>query len=259
MSRQTNKEVENYWAARLLETGFLAELVRATQLERIDPEQHGDPPDAMYGGLDARGARLQLWVEISGAWRSAEGAKETFEVAERRKPAPTGPHGLLAGPDQTTAKSVAHAVCSKLKKKSYLALVREFGPGHLHVFVASDHYPLFDIGTLAEIRRYVAMLFLDGQIRISISFGRVARANVSSVELVGHANTGEASGSQRLSAPRRLVEGGQSLHRHSRQIPRSTPARGRYRCCPRDLANGDAAHGIDVDRLACKLPNGRRV
>ena len=163
MSRQTNKEVENYWAARLLETGFLAELFRATQLECIDPEQHGDPPDAMYEGLDAHGDRLQLWVEISGAWRSPAGAKETFEVAEGRKPAPTGPRGLLAGPDEATAKSVARAVCSKLQKDSYLDLADNCGPGHLHVFVSSDHYPLFEVGTLAEIRRHLAMIPLNSQ------------------------------------------------------------------------------------------------
>ena len=163
MSRQKNKEVENYWAARLLETGFLAELVRATQLERIDPEQHGDPPDAMYEGLDANGTRLQLWVEIRAAWRSEMEAKETFEVAEGREPAPVRPHGLLAEPDATTAKSVAEAVRSKLQRGSYCDLAHGFGPGHLHVFVSSDHYPLFDAGTLAEIRRYVAMTPLDGQ------------------------------------------------------------------------------------------------
>lgn len=163
MSRQTNKEVENYWATRLLETRFLAELVRAAQLERIDPEQHGDPPDAMYEGLDAHGARLQLWVEIRAAWRSEEEAQETFEVAERLRPAPTGPHGLLVGPDESTAKSVAEAVLSKLQKGSYSHLARNFGPGHLHVFVSSDHYPIFDAGTLAEIRRYVPTIPLDGQ------------------------------------------------------------------------------------------------
>ncbi|MYG03511.1 MAG: hypothetical protein F4173_14920 [Acidobacteriia bacterium] len=133
------------------------------RLERIDRAQHGDPPDAMYEGLDARGALLQIWVEITGAWRSPEGAKETLEVAERRKPARTGPHGLLAGPDETTAESVAHAVCLKLQKKSYHDLAHNYGPGHLHVFVSSDHYPLFDAGTLVEIRLYLLMAHLEGQ------------------------------------------------------------------------------------------------
>ncbi len=163
MSRQTNQRVEDYWATRLLETGFLAELFHATRLERIDRKKHCDPPDAMYQGVDAHGAPLLLWVEISGAWRSPEGAKETFEVAEGKKPAPTGPHGLLVGPDENTAKSVAQAVRSKLQNESYLDLADNCGPGHLHIFVSSDHYPLFDVGTLAEIRRYVAMAPLDSQ------------------------------------------------------------------------------------------------
>lgn len=163
MSRQMNRRVEDYWATRLLETGFLAELYRARRLERIDHAPDKGPPDAKYEGLDARGAQLQIWVEIAGAWRSQEGAKETFEVAEGRRPARTGRHGLLAGPDEATAKSVARAVCSKLQKESYLDLADKYGPGHLHIFVSSDHYPLFDTGTLAEIRRYVAMALLDGQ------------------------------------------------------------------------------------------------
>ena len=163
MSRKLNPKVEDYWATRLLETGFLAELFRATQLERVDRKEHGDPPDAMYHGLDANGEPLQVWVEICGAWRSPEDARETFEVAECKRPAPTGPHGLLVGPDEATAKSVADAVRSKLQKGSYCKLVRSYGPGHLHVFVSSDHYPHFDLGTLAEIRRHVATIPLDGQ------------------------------------------------------------------------------------------------
>lgn len=105
-----NRKVEHYWATRLLETGFLAELYRARRLERIDHAPDKGPPDAKYEGLDARGAELQIWVEIAGAWRSQEGARETFEVAERRRPARTGRHGLLAGPDEATAKSVARAL-----------------------------------------------------------------------------------------------------------------------------------------------------
>lgn len=163
MSRRMNRIVEDYWATRILETGFLAELFRARRLERIDPAQHCDPPDAMYEGLDSRGAQLKIWVEIAGAWRSQEGAKETFEVAEGKKAAETGHHGLLAEPDEATAKSVARAVCSKLQKESYRDLADKYGPGHLHIFVSSNHYPLFDASTLAEIRRYVAMAPLDGQ------------------------------------------------------------------------------------------------
>lgn len=163
MSRKTNRKVEHHWAIQLLETEFLAGLIGATQLERIDRSEHDDPPDAMYQGRDAYGEPLHVWVEICGAWRSAEGAKETLEAVECNKPAPTGPHGLLAEPDKVTAKSVADAVRSKLQKGSYCDLVRNYGPGHLHVFVPSDHYPLVDADTLAEIHRCVTTLPLDGQ------------------------------------------------------------------------------------------------
>ena len=163
MSRHLNQRVEDYWAAQLLETGFLAEFFNVEQLERIGRELHGDPPDALYRGRDALGQRQHVWVEFSGAWRSGREAKETFDIAEGRMRAPTGRHGLLVEPDKATAISVANAVHSKLQKDSYKDLVRRYGPGHLLVFVSSDHFPLFDPETLAEIRRHVAIAPLEGQ------------------------------------------------------------------------------------------------
>ena len=143
-----------------------------SELSLVDRNEHCDPPDAFYKGLDIHGKQIYTWVEITGAWRSQCGAKRVHDVAEGRSPAPDSRHGLMVDPDTSTARSVARAISKKIGHPPYRRLASEYGTGHLHVFVASDHYPIFDERTVAEIRNYLPIEDLDEQEVIrSVSVG----------------------------------------------------------------------------------------
>lgn len=148
MARETNERVENYWAGQLAQSELFRNMLGATNVELIDRSQHRDPPDALFEVSYRDGEPKKLWCEISGAWRSPRGAQEVFEVVEGKRPAPSGPHGVMVEPDARTADSVIQAILTKLGKDTYRELISDHGPGHLHIFLSSDHYPLFGKSTL---------------------------------------------------------------------------------------------------------------
>lgn len=151
MARETNQRVEDYWAGQLARSELLRNMLGATNVQLIDRSLHRDPPDALFEVSYRDGESKKLWCEISGAWRSRKGAREVFEVVEGKRPPPSGPHGVMAEPDARTADSVIRAILKKLGKDTYRELISDHGPGHLHIFLSSDHYPLFDRTTLSGI------------------------------------------------------------------------------------------------------------
>lgn len=151
MARETNKQVEAYWAGQLAQSEVYRNLLGATHVELVDRSLHGDPPDALFEVSYSDGESKKLWCEMSGAWRSAAGAKEVFQVVEGKRPPPNGSRGVMRDPDARTADSVINAILKKLEKDSYRGLITDHGPGHLHILVSSAHYPLFDETTLSRI------------------------------------------------------------------------------------------------------------
>ena len=171
--KELKEEVRAYWAGRLAQSERFRKMLGATHVELIDRSLHGDPPDALFEVSYGDTASKKLWCEISGAWRSAAGAQEVFEVVEGKRSRPTGSHGVMLNPDARTAESVKRAIMKKLGKDSYSALRSEHGPGHLHIFLARDHYGLFDgETTLPDIRARVPVADLEDQdIFRSVTFG----------------------------------------------------------------------------------------
>ena len=172
MARQMNQLNEEHCARQLEHSGILVCVWDGVELKRVDRSLHRDPPDALFKGVGLNGEPVLVWVEIVGAWRSKEGAKEVFSVAEGKVAPSTGRHGLIVEPDKQTACSVVDAIRKKVGKSSYENLVTKFGLGHLHVFVAQDHYPLFDEYTICEIRGLLPLAILESQSTFrSISVG----------------------------------------------------------------------------------------
>ena len=172
MSRKTNEMVENYWAGQLAQSEVFRNMLEATNVELIDRSQHRDPPDALFEVSYRDGESKKLWCEISGAWRSPRGAQEVFEVVEGKRPVPSGPHRVMVEPDARTANSVIQAIRKKLGKNTYCELISAHGPGHLHIFLSSDHYPLFGKPTLRCISACLPVGQLEDQAMFrSISLG----------------------------------------------------------------------------------------
>ena len=85
---------------------------------------------------------------------------------------PSGPRTGRVEPDASTAHSVVRAIKKKLGKDSYRPLISDLGSGYLHIFLSSDHFPLFDGTTLSRISARLREEDLEDQDTLqSISFG----------------------------------------------------------------------------------------
>ena len=169
MARETNERVEVYWAAQ---SERFREMLGAAHVKLIDRRLHGDPPDALFDVSYSDGESRKLWCEMSGAWNSPADAKEVFAVVEGKRPPPSGPRGVMVEPDARPAATVSRAILKKLEKDSYRRLRSAYGPGHLHIFLASDHFPLFDKAVLSRISACLPVAELEYQDSFqSISFG----------------------------------------------------------------------------------------
>lgn len=171
--KELKKEVKAFWTGQLAQSERFRDMLGATHVERIDPGPRDDRPDALFEVSYGDGASKKLWCKIGGAWRSKAGKREVYEVAAGIRPPPSGSHGVMAEPDARTADSVCRTILKKLGKDSYRRLVSDHGSGHLHIFLARDHFPLFDEETtLREIRACLPVAELgDQDVFRSISFG----------------------------------------------------------------------------------------
>ena len=78
----------------------------------------------------------------------------------------------MVEPDARTADSVTQAILKKLGKDTYRELISDHGPGHLHIFLSSDHYPLFGKSTLKCISACLPAGELEDQAMFrSVSLG----------------------------------------------------------------------------------------
>ena len=171
-SSSMKEQVRAYWAGLLAQHEVFRSMLRATDVELIERRPCDDTLDALFNVSYRDGGFKKLWCEITGAWRSREDAQEVFAVAEGKRNPPTQSHGIMREPDARTANTVTEAIMRKLEKDSYRELMSEYGLGHLHVYIASDHYPLFGEETLSCIREYMPVEHLENQsIFQSLSLG----------------------------------------------------------------------------------------
>lgn len=172
MSSSMKKQVRAYWAGLLAQHEVFRSMLRATDVELIERRLCDDTPDALFNVSYRDGGFEKLWCEITGAWRSREEAQEVVKAAEEKRERSTESHGLMRKPDLCTANSVLVAIMLKLEKDSCRELMSEYGLGHLHVYIASDHYPLFSNRTLSCILDWIPVEDLKEQsIFRSLSLG----------------------------------------------------------------------------------------
>jgi len=172
MSISMKERVRAYWAGLLAQHEVFRSMLRATEVELVERRPCDDTPDALFNVSYRDGGFEKLWCEITGAWRSREGAQEVVKAAEEKRKLFTESHELMRKPDACTANSVRVAVMLKLEENSYRELISEYGPGHLHVYISSDHYPLFDQDTLSRILDWMPVDDLEDQsIFQSLSLG----------------------------------------------------------------------------------------
>lgn len=151
MSRSMKEWVEAYWAGRLAQHEVFCSMLRATDVELIEPRQCDDTPDALFNVSYRDGGFKKLWCQITGAWNSREEAQEFFQFTEGQRHPPAQPDGIMLDTDARTANSVRAAIMRTLKKDSYRELISEYGPRHLHVHIANKYSPLFIESTRSRI------------------------------------------------------------------------------------------------------------
>ena len=172
MSSSMKEQVRAYWAGLLAQHEVFRSMLQATDVELIERRPRDNTPDALFNVSYRDGGVEKLWCEITGAWRSREQAQGVIKAAEEKREPSTEPHELMRKPDVCTANSVHVAVMLKLEEDSYRELISEYGSGHLHVYISSDHYPLFDQDTLLRILDWMPVDDLEDQsIFQSLSLG----------------------------------------------------------------------------------------
>ena len=172
MSSSMKEQVRAYWAGLLAQHEVFRSMLRATDVELIERRPRDDTPDALFNVSYRDGGFEKLWCEITGAWRSRKEAQEVVKAAEEKREPSTEPHGLMPQLDTHTADTVLQSIMQKLEEDSYRELISAYGLGHLHVYVSSDHNPLFDEATLSRILACIPVDDLEDQsIFRSVSLG----------------------------------------------------------------------------------------
>lgn len=172
MVRESDVQVEEYWARQLAQSERFRKMLGATDVEWIDRSLHGDPAVALFEVTCSNGESKILWCEIGGAGHSNAGERETCEASEGKRIPPGETHKVVVGPADRIADSVIQAFLEERGEDSYCELKRKYGPGHLHLFPSCDLHPLFDESALSRISARLREEDLQDQDMFqSISFG----------------------------------------------------------------------------------------
>ena len=150
-----NKRLEDYQEALFRDT--LKERYHADEITLIETDS--DPPDAVYEISYKDGKKDRTWIEITGVYPSDDEAKKAFEFAKKGIQF----EATKLYPDSRIASRARERILKKIKKKTYANLYREYGPGHLLLFLPYQAIPLVNSGTVAEIISHIPLEDLNQQ------------------------------------------------------------------------------------------------
>ena len=179
------KKLELYWGGLLGDT--LKEQSCADGITLLDKES--DPPDAMYEFSYKDGRKNRTWIEVTGVYPSDEEAKKAFEFAIKgTQHKSTKPYS-----DSRIASRAKERILKKIKKKTYSNLYREYGPGHLLLFLPYQAIPLVNSGTVAEIIPHIPLEDLDQQRNFCSVWAMHRQPDIDSNGIVAHFGFNEKS------------------------------------------------------------------
>lgn len=107
--------------------------------------EHPDPPDAIISNSGATS-----WIEHADLYRNEEEARSEWTIANPDKRHIPHSENPIWEPNLQTAKALMTLLQDKLSKASYKSAYEKYGQGFLLI---SEHDPLFDDSTIAEINR----------------------------------------------------------------------------------------------------------
>ncbi len=99
-----------------------------------------EPPEAII-----ESKYKKSWIEISTAFINSGYAQDLMSYATPNEAHKSISGNLFVGPDRTAAINFVAVVKKKLEKKSYLPIVKEYGPGYLVIPIRN---PFFDENTI---------------------------------------------------------------------------------------------------------------
>lgn len=114
---------------------------RGTRFKVIDEP---DPPEAIIQSV-----RVTRWVEVTDAFWTDRYAEDLYSYAtpdESHRPVGAGPFVEMDG---NFARRFVKVLSDKLKKRSYLPFLKQYGPGYLIVRV---QHPWFDGHTFRDMK-----------------------------------------------------------------------------------------------------------
>ena len=149
------KRLEAYWGGLLGDT--LKEQFDADEITLIEADS--DPPDVLYEMSYKDGKRNRTWVEITGVYPSDDEARKAFEFAKYGRQYEL----TKLYSDRKIASRARESILKKIKKKTYANLHKEYGPGHLLLFLPYQAIPLVNSGTVTKVKTHIPLEDLNLQ------------------------------------------------------------------------------------------------
>ena len=195
MRDRINEGLQSYWAEIFVEA--LKHLLPESNVQRQSPESHNDPPDALYRVVSPDGTVSHEWAELTGIYPSEDAArivfKEARDLADRRVSSIEKLKSVSGMDDLNVARVARDAVLKKTGKSSYNSLIRDWGLGHLVLFVPYQSYPLMNRWTATAIRESLPDLSVNRYFRsVSLLYANPDYESESHVVYLSNSTAGYA-------------------------------------------------------------------
>lgn len=195
MRDRINERLQSYWAEIFVEA--LKVLLSESNVQRQNPESHNDPPDALYRVINPDGTVSHEWVELTGIYPSEDAARIVFKeargLADLRVPSLDRLKSVSGMDDHNVARVARDAVLNKIAKSGYEILIRDWGLGHLVLFVPYQSYPLMNRWTATAIRESLPDLSANRYFRsVSLLYAQPDYESESQVVYLPNSTAGHA-------------------------------------------------------------------